>query len=446
MLAGWLYPPLQWLQRITVRRDVLAEMRRQRAFRKQPIAEQWSWSFARAVDFAHHMAKLSPAYGKLLAERGVTLPGRMTLDEWQALPVVSKADFRRESDAWYGQTGDAHEWTWCWTSGSTGEPFKFPHTTHSQLCEVVRNELSLLTVGFKPHYPSATIKVEIKKPTGFRKVIRALMGNTPVGFAAAEFKRENVPHMVEELRRAGIKFLRGYSTSIYLLADEMLARGLHVHVPIISTFGEGCSPAQAEIIEKAFSGKVYRDYGGSEAMHMAFEGPSQNGYHVDLSRFYVEILRDGRPVKPGEAGEIVVTGFTNDAMPLVRYRMGDIGIWAEPRNTVPGEENTPIIASISGRSADTVFTSTGHLINVPLLVVVFEYAQEHISQFKVIQTAPDVFDVQWVARHDRAAEHVAKLNEELVEKTGGATKFTWYQVPEIAPEPSGKRRILVPLS
>ena len=42
-----------------------------------------------------------------------------------------------------------------------------------------------------------------------------------------------------------------------------------------------------------------------------------------------EILRkDGRPAEVEEVGEIVATGFNNYAMPLIRYRTGDLGAWS----------------------------------------------------------------------------------------------------------------------
>src|SRR5262249_51264000 len=47
---------------------------------------------------------------------------------------------------------------------------------------------------------------------------------------------------------------------------------------------------------------------------------------VAPSLFFVEVLRpDGLPVKPGEAGIIAITAMTNRAMPLIRYRLGDVG-------------------------------------------------------------------------------------------------------------------------
>jgi phenylacetate-CoA ligase len=339
----------------------------------------------------------------------------------------------------------AEEVTWTYTSGSTGEPFKFPLSKESRTAEAAAQELNLLAVGWHPTMRRATIKVEPKAPSGLRKLYRALAGHREIGFSAADFRVQQVPAMVERLRAEQISYLRGYSTSIYLFAQEVLRRGLSCNIPLITTLGEGLSPKQAEVVERAFGGAVYRDYGGSEAMHIGFECRVRNGYHIDLGRFYVEILRDERPAAPGESGDIVVTAFRNAAMPLVRYRIGDVGSWAANGSPCPCGNRFPLMAEVLGRSADIVVTATGHAINVPLLVVVFEYAQEHIEQFKVIQRGRDRFDVLWVARHERAADQIPALQRELEATCGGGVSFDWHQVPEIPPDKSGKRRLLVPL-
>ena len=180
-------------------------------------------------------------------------------------------------------------------------------------------------------------------------------------------------------------------------------------------------------------------------MHIGFECVERRGYHVDLARFYVETMREGRLTMPGESGDIVVTAFRNAAMPLVRYRIGDVGLWAVNDTPCPCGNRFPLLAEVLGRTADVVVTATGHVINVPLLVVVLEYAHEHITHFKVIQKESDRFDVLWVARHDRAADHLPALQQELLTKSGGSVSFDWHQVAEIPADKSGKRRVFVPL-
>jgi phenylacetate-CoA ligase len=51
-----------------------------------------------------------------------------------------------------------------------------------------------------------------------------------------------------------------------------------------------------------------------------------NGYHMREADFYFEVVNPdtGEAIKDGQSGEVVFTTLTRDAMPLIRYRTGDI--------------------------------------------------------------------------------------------------------------------------
>jgi phenylacetate-CoA ligase len=53
----------------------------------------------------------------------------------------------------------------------------------------------------------------------------------------------------------------------------------------------------------------------------------RDGLHVQEDHFVVEVIdpADGSPVAPGAEGELVFTTLTKEALPLIRYRTGDIG-------------------------------------------------------------------------------------------------------------------------
>jgi phenylacetate-coenzyme A ligase PaaK-like adenylate-forming protein len=74
--------------------------------------------------------------------------------------------------------------------------------------------------------------------------------------------------------------------------------------------------------------KVFTHYGSSEMGYGGgVECAALNGYHVREADIYFEIINPdtGEAVKDGEIGEIVFTTLTRQAMPLIRYRTGDIG-------------------------------------------------------------------------------------------------------------------------
>ncbi len=64
----------------------------------------------------------------------------------------------------------------------------------------------------------------------------------------------------------------------------------------------------------------------AEAGILGYECQAHRGLHVPEDHLFIEVLDpDGAPVAPGEMGELVVTTFRREAMPFIRYRLGDLG-------------------------------------------------------------------------------------------------------------------------
>jgi phenylacetate-CoA ligase len=81
-------------------------------------------------------------------------------------------------------------------------------------------------------------------------------------------------------------------------------------------------------IENTMGIKAYDIYGTSELSGPLFtECEEQNGIHVWADHFLIEVIdKNGDPVKEGQRGEMVVTTLSKEALPLIRYRIGDITI------------------------------------------------------------------------------------------------------------------------
>lgn len=403
------------------------------------------YSLREAVRYARQMADASPAYRERLQAAGIALPTNLSADEWQRLPTLRKTDFQHDPERWFNVQIAADKLRWSCTSGSTGEPYRFPQDDATLTAEHISFELSLRALGWQPGMREAVFKMELPPPKPATRIVRRIMGNTPVSFSAVKFRVEHTADVIRTLQARRIDYLRGYSSALALLAAESHRLGLHCRIPLVTTFGEGLSESQQRTIEAVFGAQTYRDYGGSEAMHIGFECPARTGYHLDLSRFHVEVLDGERPVAPGETGEIVVTCFRNAAMPFVRYRMGDLGTPADPQEPCPCGNTMPRLIAVQGRINDTILTPSGRFVNVLFFVYVLEFAYEHIGGFRIFQRAEDWLEILWVPRHARAAECLPELERRIVERTDGTMRITWQAVAELPPDPSGKRKLLVPL-
>lgn len=86
----------------------------------------------------------------------------------------------------------------------------------------------------------------------------------------------------------------------------------------------------AELTER-FGCRVFTHYGMTEMGYGGgVECEALNGYHMREADLYFEIVdpESGKPVEDGQSGEVVFTTLTPRAMPLIRYRTGDISSFA----------------------------------------------------------------------------------------------------------------------
>jgi phenylacetate-coenzyme A ligase PaaK-like adenylate-forming protein len=80
-------------------------------------------------------------------------------------------------------------------------------------------------------------------------------------------------------------------------------------------------------IERTWGCRVYQHYGMTEMGYGGgVECDAHNGYHLREADLFVEIVdpATGRLLPEGVSGEVVVTTLSRRAMPLIRYRTGDM--------------------------------------------------------------------------------------------------------------------------
>jgi len=119
--------------------------------------------------------------------------------------------------------------------------------------------------------------------------------------------------------------------------------------------GEPFTAALRGEIERALGLRAVAFYGLSEMCGPGVAAEClevRDGLHVQEDHFLVEVVDpvDGRPVPVGTDGELVFTTLTKEALPLIRYRTGDIGhLRGDP---CPCGRTTVRIGGLRGRRDD----------------------------------------------------------------------------------------------
>lgn len=120
-----------------------------------------------------------------------------------------------------------------------------------------------------------------------------------------------------------------------------------------------------EGLEKTWKCRVIPHYGMTEAGYgLALRCHSGKGYHLRHPEIFVEIVDPvtGRRAAPGQEGEVVVTTFSHKAMPLIRYRTGDIA-WMD-LSSCPCGGVLPRLGGIRGRAAGAISLGGGESIGI----------------------------------------------------------------------------------
>lgn len=163
-------------------------------------------------------------------------------------------------------------------------------------------------------------------------------------------------------------------------------------------------------------------------------------YHVEPEFGVVELLDGGRPVGPGERGEIVATGFINPVMPLIRYRMGDYAIRGSGSCACgrPGET----IERIEGRMDDVIVTPEGNLVG--RLDPIFKSVAS-LYETRIVQDRVDHLRVEVVASSDFTKKMEDELTAQLRLRVGPSMRIDVVRVTSIERTGSGKLRTTVNL-
>ncbi len=231
-----------------------------------------------------------------------------------------------------------------------------------------------------------------------------------------------------------------------MLAQYLLRQGEKIEtVKGITSTGDSLYPVYREAVERAFGAQVLDYYGaGGEGIHLASQTYESGGrYLLHPENALVEFLGKEGPVAPGELGRIVLTQFHNDAMPLVRYELGDLAVPAPKEAFCPSGRTLPLMERVEGRVPDLIVVPDGSFLVPHFFVVLFKNLQS-IHRYQIVQKQEGRMTA-WLVPHEGCDK--AQVEEAIRRDVDAATRgqievdFEW--VADIPLSGAGKRRLVI---
>jgi phenylacetate-CoA ligase len=233
----------------------------------------------------------------------------------------------------------------------------------------------------------------------------------------------------------------GFPSILSLLAREIKAKNIAGISPrTVITQGETLTDHSRKEIGDAFNTEVYDIYGSAEFSSLAFECEEHLGYHMISDGAIIEFIKGGKNIRGHEPGEIVVTGLCNYEMPLIRYRLGDVGIPSNKKCSCG--RGFPLMNSVEGRTDDFLILPSGRIIS-PRGINVLEYIPG-ITEYRTIQKEKDRFVVQVVKGKGFSQETISQIERQIkVGCVGENVRCEVEVMKELPRERTGKLRTIV---
>ena len=383
-----------------------------------------------------------PYYRTLFRREGIDPASIRGLDDLPRLPLLTKQTLRDRPQELRSEAVPAGEVVTGHTSGTTGTALALLHGLDALAWEyaVVWRQRGWFGLRLHDRYAAFGGQSVVPFAQSAPPFWRFDRARNRVLFSLYHMTPANLDHYARELCRPGYRFWQGYPSSLALVCNHLLARGIALGPAApraVFTSSETLLDFQREAIAAATGAPIADRYGHAELAVSALQCPA-GSYHVDTEFGAVEILPH-EETDEWVRGEIVATGFANRAMPLLRYRTGDVATLRK-RGGCPCGRARPVLERIDGRIEDYVVTPDGRRIG--RLDHVFKDTRE-IAEAQIHQTAPDRLVVRLVPRErfDDAARR--RLEQELRARVGEAIGIELELVEAIPRLASGKFRAVV---
>ena len=356
-----------------------------------------------------------PLYHEKFKQAGVRPADISGIDDLQRLPFVTKDDFKRYyPDGIVSSKVKKESLVEVSTSGTTGKVlplyvdlldivmglFAYMRTLREYDMSIWKNRITIIG-DFAPHtaesgYVTRGLQPRFNLTKMFKNIQWLNTNDDPKKVIAAinEFQPE---------------FIGGYVGMLgHLALLKETGLGANISPQFIAATGSVLDSFLKSYIEKTFQAKVFEVYGATESGLIGYQC-KQGSYHLMSDLVYAEFLGDGKPVRSGEAGEMIITKFHGKGTPILRYNaINDI---VSPFIDVcPCGKAGQLIKKVYGRNDLALYLSDGTVLLPSAFSEIYSKILYKLKTNKVKNTK--------IIQHDFTTLEIQVVIDETLRTTG----------------------------
>lgn len=379
-----------------------------------------------------------PLYREYMDGRGLTPEVIRSIDDLRILPITTKNSLRGGFPGRVTRrTGyKTFEVT---TSGSTGQPFLVRRDTELDGWFRAAFLLALQWAQWSVGAPHLQLGMTLTR--GLSKTLKDYFFQCHY-VSAYDLTNQRLDLNLQLLERHSLRHIMGYPGSVYFLAKRAIEQGWNRPLVSVVTWGDNLTARQRTTIEAAFRTRVHDTYGCGEGMQVSAQCGCGSTYHLHDLDVIVEYLdHEDQPAAPGQPAHLVLTRLHPGPMPMVRYKVGDIGISGKNRTCECGRA-LEIMESIEGRDSDVIVTPAGNRLIVHYFTGVLEWFLD-VDTFQVVQYEPGAITVRVVPNAAYSASTANRIIATLKDRGAHDLSIEVEVVNQIPLTKGGKRRFVI---
>lgn len=281
-------------------------------------------------ELLQYLENHSPFYQRLFKENKINTSDIQSLEDLQKIPTTTKNDIQQNNDDFFCIPNDKIV-DYSTTSGTLGDPVTFG-LSDQDLERLAYNEaISFVCAGMKKGDVVQMITTIDKR---FMAGLAYFLGLRKMGASVVRMG-PGIPELQwDSIFRYKPKYLITVPSFLLKMIDYAEKHG--VDYKNSSVFGAICigeSIKNQDFTDNILSQKIkekwniqlFSTYASTEMSTAFTECEFQIGGHQHPELIITEILDDDEnPVKNGESGELTITALGVEALPLLRFKTGDL--------------------------------------------------------------------------------------------------------------------------
>lgn len=360
-----------------------------------------------------------------------------SVENLRKIPVLTKSEVQRNFNSLISTGIEIERCRKHETSGTTGLPLTIiaekrasPIIVANKLRHYVENGGKL----FRDRYVLLLPVRHSYKPT----LLGSFLKHLGILRRVLMCTQDPIDDVIDMLVNLEPDVIDGCPSFLLLLARELEKRGNVIQPRLVFASGELLDARSRKLINSAFEVEIFDVYGCTEAGNIAWECSEHAGYHMNMDLVVTEFVKDGEHTTEGETGEIILTPLWNYAMPLIRYKVGDIG--TSSNESCPCGRGLPLMKVLEGRFEDFIVLPSGRIIS-PLDASCYVEDIEGIAEYRIIQEAKDNFIIQLVLKEGYSEDVFLRLRDRFTSGFGEDVTIN-IDVVDAIPRDSKLRRVV----